>query len=541
MRTTTAEPTPNGIIWTVEKDITRYSDYLSNPNIATLSIPNNVDSTYTGIPLVTISLTFYESNDENPSPLSIPEIIPLTNSPGDWSSLGVSDGSSLEYQTILTSDDIYRVELDLMASPHGCEEFWYTNIDNDTLASDLGLCGGGVYRELQVYVDNHLAGTVNPYFVLYTGGINPYLWRPLTGIMSFDIPAYKFDLTPLGLNDGKQHLITVRVEGGDSQGGVWYLDSSLVLFRNASLAPVSVQFLDSSDSGSNVVTEQNMNTDGYAWITTGYRNFSTRAIVRTGSGLSYEYNVVGSVETTISNLLTNSASTQLTTGLFNTQVLSNSQSFDSSEQSHHSYSQTLFPFHINSSYYQDDTTFDITASIEMSYRRIYADTTDEFVRSNQRISFRNETFLATTMRPTTDESSGMVIQWSNNLASSAQYNRTLDHSTVYIQSDRAHGNYRISSSSNTELSTCYIREVAANDGDVTGDNQKGDCDLPAGKYICGYDLCQGNPTTFLHPAFPRSPVKFKTPTLNNPTAYLPVRHPLMGKKYLSDVTIIHPI
>jgi hypothetical protein len=31
----------------------------------------------------------------------------------------------------------------------GCEEFWYTNLP-DSYASDLGFCGGGAYREIQV-------------------------------------------------------------------------------------------------------------------------------------------------------------------------------------------------------------------------------------------------------------------------------------------------------------------------------------------------------------------------------------------------------
>lgn len=540
LRTTTAEPTPDGIIWTVEKDITRYADYLLNPNVATLSIPNNVDSTYTGIPLVTISVTFYESDSDNPSPLAFPEIIPLANSPGDWSSLGVSDGSSLQYQSIITSNDIYQIELDLLASPHGCEEFWYTNIDNDTLASELGLCGGGVYRELQVYVDDRLAGAVNPYFVLYTGGINPYLWRPLTGIMSFDIPAYKFDLTPLGLNDGKVHNITVRVEGGDSQGGVWYLDSSLVIYHNSSLAPIVVEFLDSTDNGSQVFTESGATSEGYSWITKGSHKYSTRGIMKTGTGKAYEYKVVGFVETSISNMLTDSASTQVTTGLLNTQLLESREGDITSDRG--LYSQTIFPFHINSSYYQDDTTFDIAASIEMSYRRIFADTDSFPTFSSELMKLGDKFPMVASLWSNGGEASPNMIQWNNNLASSAQYNRTLDHTTVYIQTDTAHGNYRISSFANSDYSTCYIREVTAVDGDVINDKHLGDCSLPNGKYICGYDLCQGNPTQSYHQTFSYPSNSDQKWTINEPklSENFPFRHPLMGSKSLHEVTILHP-
>jgi hypothetical protein len=510
---------------------------LSHPNLATLSIPNNVDATYTGIPLVTITITFYESDATYPSPLDTPEVYPLTDSPGDWSAMSVTAGSNLTYTTILTATDVLRVELDLMASPHGCEEFWYTNIDNDTLASDLGLCGGGVYRELQVYVDGSLAGTVDPYFVLYTGGINPYLWRPLTGIMSFDIPAYKFDLTPFVLSDGRKHSITVRVEGGDSQGGVWYLDAALLLYHNASLAPIIGKVLEHSDFGTHLVTNHEWDAEGgYRWTTIGSHNFSIKSILHTGgNGQSIEYCVQGEVGTTILNQLTNSASVQITSGLFNSRAL---EVVTPSAESPHSScieSHTTFGFHINSSYLQDETTFDITASIEMSYQRALVEG-----RAVGLGSVNPSKPLYSLPSDGLDDQT--VIQWGNNLVSSAQYNRTLDHSTVYIQSDTAHGNYDIKSSpSFPSPSLCYLREVSADDGAVVQDKEKGECDLPNGKYVCGYDLCQGNP---LGKADAFEPIKsinvLKSSQLESTVGEVfPVRHPLMGKKQLHAATILH--
>lgn len=60
---------------------------------------------------------------------------------------------------------------------------------------------------------------------MYTGGYNPLLWRPLTGILSFDIPQYRFDVTPFAalLNDGKSHVVEVTVYD-DDKVGLWYID-----------------------------------------------------------------------------------------------------------------------------------------------------------------------------------------------------------------------------------------------------------------------------------------------------------------------------
>ena len=57
-RTTTPEPTPTGISWHIEKDVTAYSALFTEPQSWKINIPNVVNSTYTGIPYVTVTLTF---------------------------------------------------------------------------------------------------------------------------------------------------------------------------------------------------------------------------------------------------------------------------------------------------------------------------------------------------------------------------------------------------------------------------------------------------------------------------------------------------
>jgi hypothetical protein len=93
----------------------------------------------------------------------------------------------------------------------------------------------GPFREIQVLVDNSLAGVVWPYPVIYTGGVTPTNWRPLTAYGAYDQPTHFVDLTPfLGtLADGRHHNITLRVSGqgknAPSFNSNWFVSGSLHL------------------------------------------------------------------------------------------------------------------------------------------------------------------------------------------------------------------------------------------------------------------------------------------------------------------------
>ena len=78
-----------------------------------------------------------------------------------------------------------RALLDVYASGHECEEFWYTNVpDADNLTKLTGSCGGGPHREVEVMIDGTPAGAALPFPTIYSGGIVPQLWRPVAGIHS---------------------------------------------------------------------------------------------------------------------------------------------------------------------------------------------------------------------------------------------------------------------------------------------------------------------------------------------------------------------
>lgn len=249
-RTCTAEPSPQGIVWDVEKDITRYSSLLKQPQTVVVELANVVDKTYTGIYNVTISVHFY-TGDQQPESSTTPQeesssnyggvadlIIPFTlPSPlqgGYWFQL--QNESDIRSEAIQTPTNAYKAVLEICVSFHGDDEFWYTNPPNVWLEANnlTGIPGNGSFREVVVFIDGALAAAVFPFPVIYTGGVDPYFWRPVSAIGSFNLPSYDADITPfLGtLLDGKKHIFSITVTNALQ---TWLLGANLHLWLDKSL------------------------------------------------------------------------------------------------------------------------------------------------------------------------------------------------------------------------------------------------------------------------------------------------------------------
>lgn len=240
LRMTTPEPTKEGIHWNVERDVTVYASLFRQSSTVSVQIPNNVNNIYTGVIYLSAHLVFYTSirNHQNKSSItSIADyVVGLANPPQHkdaWSSMAIRGTQGKTADVTLPFKDAARAHFDVYLSAHGCEEFWYTN-PPDSIAKDYGMFGSGSAREIQISIDGRVAGVQPPFPVVYTGGINPLLWRPQTGIYSFNIPPYFFDITPFltVLNDGKSHQIEVKIIGNSGEGE-WNVDPVLVVFRNA--------------------------------------------------------------------------------------------------------------------------------------------------------------------------------------------------------------------------------------------------------------------------------------------------------------------
>ncbi|GAA5892526.1 hypothetical protein JCM6882_005639 [Rhodosporidiobolus microsporus] len=243
-RTSTAEPTRNGIIWTYEKDVTRFATLFAKPNPLIFELNNVIDSRYTGIFSVTLTLTIYPSTPSFPPPPHADLILPVTTRAENKSQMLVypGEGASAEVEV---PENAAEAWLEVIATGAAEEEFWYTNTLDRWKKQwpEAGLTGKGPFREVQVFVDGTIAGVVYPFPVLYTGGANPLLWRPLASLRAFDIPSFFVDVSPFlpKLTDGKKHTISFAVFGQGADETVnsnWFITGALHVVLDPTSPPV---------------------------------------------------------------------------------------------------------------------------------------------------------------------------------------------------------------------------------------------------------------------------------------------------------------
>ncbi|MER6132995.1 peptide-N4-asparagine amidase [Streptomyces sp. NPDC001815] len=221
-RTSTPQPSPDGIAWSVEKDVTRYSDTFREGHDVEMLIGNVVDDTYTGIIDVKVALTFYAA-DRSTAPKSRPG-----NTPDRV--LTLRDG------TLTTPRNSERIVAEVYAtgSGGGCEEYWYLTVPDAAPYSCKA--EDGPYREVQIRVDGRLAGIASPFPTVWTGGwSNPFLWYVIPGPRAFDIKPVEYDLTPFAglLNDGRPHRIDVSVVGVPEGQSGWSVPVNVLVWQDA--------------------------------------------------------------------------------------------------------------------------------------------------------------------------------------------------------------------------------------------------------------------------------------------------------------------
>jgi hypothetical protein len=234
----TPEPTSAGITWHIQKNITGYLPLLSGTQTFSTSIDNYLSTADNGIPVVTAKLLFYPAGrgfwGTQPASLGSPalagdavnetgpaapaqhagvptDVVPILPA-GATSTLNtINTGQTLTASVTLPTD-ITTATLDLYAAGQIGDEFWWGE--------------NPAFREIEVTIDGQPAGVVWPYPYVYTGGVNPLIWRPITGVHTLDIPSYRLDLTPFAGMLGGTHTIGLTVA---NNAGYWLAGGSLLL------------------------------------------------------------------------------------------------------------------------------------------------------------------------------------------------------------------------------------------------------------------------------------------------------------------------
>ncbi|MFE6619743.1 peptide-N4-asparagine amidase [Streptomyces sp. NPDC057740] len=239
-RTSTPEPSPDGIEWSVEKDVTRYSDTFRRGQDVEMLIGNVVDDTYTGIIDVKVTLTFYAAR---PAANATHPAANATRPPTAAARSATPDRVlTLQNGTVSTPRNSERIVAEVYAtgSGGGCEEFWYLSAPDPAPYSCKA--GDGPYREVQIEVDGQLAGIAAPFPHVWTGGwSNPFLWYVTPGPRAFDVKPIEYDLTPIAglLNDGRPHRVEVSVVGVPAGQSGWSAPVNVLVWQDAKSAHVT--------------------------------------------------------------------------------------------------------------------------------------------------------------------------------------------------------------------------------------------------------------------------------------------------------------
>lgn len=306
-RTSTAEPTANGIVWTYIKEMEQYNALWAADQKIIFDLGNLVDSTYTGPFFTTLTATFFTVPDSRPT---ADTILPIS---AEQSGVNMGSAFTIPSQNASVSyklpQNVERAVISLSACGQIAEEFWYTNTfssEVNTFESTAGtLYGYGPFREVQLLIDGQLAGVSWPFPIIFTGGIVPGFWRPIVGIDAFDLRQHEIDVTPWlpSLCDGGSHTFEIRVAGlnddgaghatlSETVGSYWVVTGTIFLFLGAagSITTGSELSIDVTAPEIQISSSLTTNSTGanetLNYMTTVSRSLSISSIIKTFSGSS---------------------------------------------------------------------------------------------------------------------------------------------------------------------------------------------------------------------------------------------------------------
>ena len=284
---TTAEPSHNvARHWHVERDLTDYSSIFTLPQDGTVDLGNLVDKTYTGILHGSADILFYPLERNQLPPRTADQVIAFSSGP-TGGTVGLNTTTDLLEQTLTLPTNITDAYLDVFAQSQSNDEFWYTCVPND-VAGELFSCGGTAFRESEVTIDGTPAGVAPVYPWIYTGGIDPYLWRPIPGVQTMNFLPYRVNLTPFAalLDDGQPHTVALSVFNADSYFSataslLLYLDSTATQFTGAVTANTLAVPVPSITE--NIHSAQNGNLHGTVNTRSGH-DFQISGYINTALG-----------------------------------------------------------------------------------------------------------------------------------------------------------------------------------------------------------------------------------------------------------------
>src|SRR6266481_3614536 len=220
---TTAEPSrpPNPVAraWHIERDLTEYGEFLQAPSQGRAELGNLVNSTFTSSLWGTAQIAFYpRSHGEGGPARGVADLVLPLSASATGGTVALFDPSAELSATFQLPRNVERAYLDVILQHQGAnDEFWYTCVPTN-LAGQLQSCVGTAFREGQLSIDGQQAGVVPIFPWIFTGGVDPYFWRPIPAPQALNFVPYRVDVTPFAgvLSDGQPHRFAIKVTN-DSQ------------------------------------------------------------------------------------------------------------------------------------------------------------------------------------------------------------------------------------------------------------------------------------------------------------------------------------
>ncbi len=283
---TTPEPSHNvQRTWHTESNLTEYSPLLSVAQPGRVDLYNLVNDQYTSHIHGSAYLQFYPlAQGQNPPPVAN-VVLPMSAS-STGGTVTLNSPSDQLAATFTLPTNVERAYLNVFAQGQSTDEFWYTCAPND-VAGELENCGSSSFREAEVTIDGTPAGVAPVYPWIFTGGIDPFLWRPIPGVHTLNFEPYRVDLTPFAgvLSNGQQHTVAVSVYNADQYFSatanlLLYLDSGSTQVTGAVTTntigqpdPVTTENIDALSAivyGTlSVVSNRGFTVEGYAQTSHG--------------------------------------------------------------------------------------------------------------------------------------------------------------------------------------------------------------------------------------------------------------------------------
>lgn len=290
---TTQEPSASrSPSWHVERDVTNLSALLMASHPGNAVVYNIYNSTYNGSITGSAELDFYPATPEFPAPRVPDQVLSLGSDPAG-NAVSIYTDQTPMARTFTLPTNVDRAYLEVTAEPQSGDEFWYSC--GPDAYTDLTGCGGTAFREAEVAIDGKPAGIVPISGWVYTGGIDPYLWRPVPGVQTLNFEPYRIDITPFAglLDNGQPHTISVSVVTGDPtfQNNSQRFDTAatLLLYQDHHATQLIGALTQDADSGVHPVQTNTANPDGvhYALGVTSHHSLVTRGYLDTSSGRAF--------------------------------------------------------------------------------------------------------------------------------------------------------------------------------------------------------------------------------------------------------------